>query len=164
MQRINKRRCRSGILSFRGFLWHFWFALFSIWNCWIIDQKLQGSRQVWWIKWQKNSISTGVERTVLRRYKRTTQQELSIHFIFRESKIAKTMSLDNSRVDNRRFETGQRCKIETGPATLRVAVGQTWPPLFISYMNQRWPESLFPPPLLFQNFWIWIRVWKFFKF
>ena len=86
MQRINKRRCRSGILSFRGFLWNFWFALFSIWNCWIIDQKLQGSRQVWWIKWQKNSISTGVERTVLRRQVTNAQRNKSCPFILSSEK------------------------------------------------------------------------------
>jgi len=34
--------------------------------------------------------------------------------------------------------------------------------------DQRWPESLFqtPAPLLFQNFWIRVRmrVWQFFEF
>ena len=33
-------------------------------------------------------------------------------------------------------------------------------------LHQRWPETLFqiPTPLLFQNFWIRVRVWQFFKF
>ena len=35
--------------------------------------------------------------------------------------------------------------------------------MFCSCGNQRWPESLFPTPLLFQNFWIRNRVRKFFK-
>ena len=38
---------------------------------------------------------------------------------------------------------------------------QLWP----SFL-QRWPESIFrtPTPLLFQNFWIRVRIWQFFKF
>ena len=37
---------------------------------------------------------------------------------------------------------------------------------YIASMLQRWPESLFQTPtlLLFQNFWMRVRIWQFFKF